>query len=80
MNTNTRIYDQRVARVVEDAGARIIASGIDGKNHRVITIEHHAQRRKFHYASTGRRNGCALKNTEQRLKRLLGTMAIGDRA
>ena len=72
MSLKAREYDARVARVIHDAGARIVDRGRDGSGHRTVTLCHHGQERTFHYASTGTSRGHGLRNMEQRLKWLLG--------
>lgn len=71
MSLKAREYDARVARVVYDAGARIVSKGHDGSGHRTVTICHHGQERTFHYPSTGASRGHGLRNMQQRLKWLI---------
>jgi len=66
-----REYEARIARVVIDAGAQIIARGTDGSGHRTVTLRLRNHERTFHYPSTGTVRGCGLRNTQQRLKNLL---------
>lgn len=71
MSLKAREYDAKVARVVYDAGARIVSKGHDGSGHRTVTICHHGQERTFHYPSTGTSHGHGLRNMQQRLKWLI---------
>ena len=74
MSAKTRQYDAALARLVTEAGARIVERGYDGAGHRTITIDVQRHQRTFHYACTGTSRGHGLRNHQQRLRWLLQEM------
>lgn len=71
MSVAEREMKREVMAVLHASGCHIISEGHDGAGHRTVTFEHHAQRKTFHYPSTGRANGHTRRNTASRLKRVI---------
>lgn len=74
MSQAQREIQADVIRVLTDAGAKLLAKGMDGSGHQTVTFTYNGHEAIFHYPCTGKLNGHSRRNVAARIKRMIREM------